>query len=100
MAKTKSNSETELVVAIQSLTEEVRVLRQVVDELREEVQWANRNPPEERAHLDGRRIRSCSLDPTSRDFTVNSVDKETVDRIRADVVTSNRLPRTQGKLFG
>ena len=99
MGKIKSNPEAELLLAIRSLTEEVQVLRQVVDELLEEVQWANHNPPSERAFTAGRRIWSCSLDPTSADFSVNSVDERIVEQLRDEVVASDRLPGKQGKLF-
>ncbi len=45
MVRTKSQPmpESELVTAVQVLTDEIRVLRDAVDELREEVNWANRN---------------------------------------------------------
>lgn len=99
MTRTKSNSEVELLLAIQSLTEEVQVLRQVVDELREEVQWVNHNPLDEQTSVRSRRIWSCSLDPTSPDFAVNSVDQETVEDLRQQAVAANRLPQSQGKLF-
>ena len=99
MATTKSSSEAELLLAIRSVTEEVQVLRQVVDELREEVQWANRNPPSERAFTGGDHTWNCSLDPASTDFPVNSVDKATVDRLRSEIVAGDRLPEKQGKLF-
>ena len=64
-----SESEDSIVAALDRMTEEVRVLRQVVDELREEIQWAARNvvgetPP----RLPTRRITSMPLDPTCDDF--------------------------------
>jgi len=78
----------------------VQVLRQVVDELREEVQWANQNLPNERSDFGDRQVCSCSLDPTSPNFTADSVDRQTVDKLRSNVATPMRLPREQGKLFG
>ena len=41
--RTQPSPESELADAVQMLAEELKVLRMVVDELREEVQWANQN---------------------------------------------------------
>lgn len=70
-SRTKSGpeSDTTIAAAIDRLTEEVRVLRQAVDELRQEVQWGVRNaldPPHERPPV--RRITSMPLDPCAEDF--------------------------------
>ena len=103
MAKTNDKStsaESDLVSAVTELTQEVAVLRMVIDELREELQWSNHNSRTEMHRLTGRRIQSCSLDPTARDFEVNTVDAATVERLRADVGRSNLTPGSQGKLFG
>ena len=103
MAKTNDKStstESELASAVRELTQEVAVLRMAIDELREEVQWNNHNSRTEIRPLIERRIQSCSLDPTARDFEVNTVDAATVERLRADVARSNFTPGSQGKLFG
>jgi hypothetical protein len=100
---TRSNSkpaaESEFLATVQLLTEEVKVLRQVVDELRSEVQWSNQNPVNKAGFLNGRRIHSCSLDPTSPDFTVNSVDDATVEKLRAELAGNHSVPGKQGELF-
>lgn len=73
MAKSRkaaaSETRDELAEVVEALTAEVRVLRQAVDELREEIQYATRNlidrpvPP-----LPHRRIVSMPLDPLADDF--------------------------------
>ncbi len=102
MVRTKSQltSESEFVTAVQMLTDELKVLRMVVDELREEVQWANQNYRDDSRVLIGRRIRSCSLDPTCPDFTVNTVDDATVEELRAELTPPDRgVSGKQGELF-
>jgi cell division septum initiation protein DivIVA len=68
----------EIVASIEALTEEVEVLRDAIDELREELQWAVRN---ERPL----RITSMSADPCAKDFRINAVPKETIDRLRRNL---------------
>ena len=82
--KTDSASvESELFETIKLLTDEVRLLRIVIDELREEVQYGNHNA--ESVPLPSRRIQSCSLDPASRDFAVNTVDEATIENLRSEL---------------
>ena len=79
-----------LLQAIEALTDEVRVLRQAVDDLTSEVQYANNNS------VDGDiarpsfaapfRLRSMSKDPAAENWTVNAVDESTVDRLRNQLV--------------
>jgi hypothetical protein len=95
----KTTTENAILDAIELLTEELKVLRIVVDELREEVQWNNQHPQLESDNFAGRRIVSCSLDPTRRDFQVNSVPTETVESLRAEVATSTSRVGKQGELF-
>lgn len=40
--------ESQLVDAVQTLTEEIRVMRMAIDELTEEVQWSNQNRSQSR----------------------------------------------------
>ena len=74
--------------AVDSLRDEVRLLRQVLDEMREELSWANNNaqdlPAGNGAVSTMQRITSMSANPTARDFQVNSVSDETVARLRED----------------
>ena len=97
--RTSPSSETELIDAVSLLTEELKILRIVIDELREEVQWENQNRDTESSRLTSRRIHSCSLDPTSRDFAVNSVSQETVEILRAELTPGHSQPGKQGELF-
>lgn len=58
--------------AIIGLRDEIKILRQVLDEVREELSWANNNAPDLLSQADARnamhRITSLPLDPTARDF--------------------------------
>ena len=58
--------------AIIDLRDEIKILRQVLDEVREELSWANNNAPDLLSQVDARnamhRITSLPLDPTARDF--------------------------------
>ena len=98
-SKSKPAAESELLDAVQLLTEEMKVLRQVVDELTIEIQGSNQNPVNEPGFLAGRRIHSCSLDPTSPDFAVNSVAGATVEKLRAELTGNHSVPGKQGELF-
>ncbi len=95
MSKT---SESELAEAISELTAQVLVLRNAVDELREEVQWSNHNAIE-RGLLRGRTIFSCSPDPTSPEFNVNDVDDETIEKLRSELPSISNCSSQQGELF-
>ena len=89
---------------IASLGEEIRILRQVLDEIREELSWAINNaqdlPDSIGAMSAYRRIASMSADPTARDFQVNTVDVATVSKLREEA-TQEASPRasTQASLF-
>lgn len=78
-----------LIDAVVRLTEEVRVLRQTIDELREDFQCAVTNG---RARYEPAepplQIVSMPLDPTARDFgqRINSVPNEVVQSLREEVV--------------
>ena len=98
--QTETSTTAELAHVVSQLTEEVKVLRMVIDELREEVQWNNQNARRDpRAHA-GRRIQSCSIDPTDPHFEVNSVDLATVERLRSDLIQPRTMAGKQGQLFG
>ena len=75
---------------ISALRDEVRLLRQVLDEIRAELFWANSNSldlPERAAATSAfRRVTSMSLDPTARDFQVNAVDPATVALLREEAL--------------
>ena len=98
-AKSLSHSESELAEAIHELTAQVQVLRNAVDELREEFQWSNHNTNSERTCIRNRIIRSCSLAPTSPDFTVNTVSEETVEKLRSELTPIRSCSSQQGELF-
>ncbi len=79
---------------VQSLADEVKVLRNAVDELREELQWANHNVFGGNRLLENRRVHSFSLDPPRLDFAVNTVEQGTVDELRSELA-STKNPSTQ-----
>lgn len=54
--KTSPSGEAELMDAVSLLAEELKVLRIVIDELREELQWRNQNHDPDPSFLTGRRI--------------------------------------------
>ena len=90
---------------IASLRDEIRLLRQVLDEVRAELSWVNNNahdlPPGAGAMAAFRRITSMSLDPTARDFQVNTVDEETIARLREEHASATPGPTesSQRSLF-
>ncbi len=90
---------------IASLRDEIRLLRQVLDEVRAELSWVNNNahdlPPGAGAMAAFRRITSMSLDPTARDFQVNTVDEETIARLRDEHASATTIPSesSQRSLF-
>ena len=71
---------------VASLKEQVELLRQVLDEVLVELTWANDNardlPAGTGAISAVRRLTSMSLDPTARDFQINSVPESTVSELR------------------
>lgn len=93
--------------AIQSLTEEVRVLRMAVDDLCGELQWANCNPPQASdGHEQLRRptpllVTSLPIDPAAPGWKINAVDQATIQRLRQEAVArSARSPNaSQQQLF-
>ena len=97
--RTQPSPESELADAVQMLAEELKVLRLVVDELREELQWANQNYHDDSPWLAGPRIQSCSLDPTCSDFAVNTVDEATVEQLRSELTPTRSVSGKQGALF-
>jgi hypothetical protein len=79
---------------IASLRDEVRLLRQVLDELREELSWANNNAIDPLSQVRPVRITSMSLDPTSPDFQVNTVDEATIARLRDEHASTQSSQRS------
>ena len=79
---------------IASLRDEVRLLRQVLDELREELSWANNNAIDPLPQVRPVRITSMSLDPTAPDFQVNTVDEETIAKLRDEHASNESSQRS------
>jgi hypothetical protein len=63
------------------------------------VQWANHNQHGESRFLTGHRMQSSFLDSMSPDFAVNTVDQETIEKLRADLIPICNVPGEQGELF-
>ena len=75
---------------VRKLREEVQVLRDVLSEVHEELQWAVRNgllPHDVAAPM--RRITSMPLDPEAPDFAerINAIPTEQVEALRSSVAT-------------
>lgn len=94
----------ELAASVEALAAEVRVLREAIDELREEIQYATNNlfdrpePP-----LPHRRITSMPQDPTANNFG-ERLNAYTSDELPADDAserTDSDTPpdRPAGRLF-
>ena len=84
-------TERELTESIDRLRQEVEVLRIVVDELREELQYLVRNPGENHVakSIERLRVTSLPLDPAADDFEerVNAVPEKTVAELRTATPT-------------
>ena len=90
----------ELVDAVTQLAGEVKVLINALDELREKVQWSNRNSVD--ADFLGRnrfRLTSMSLDPTAKDWRVNGVDESVVEQLRNELSPPDKSGTSQTSLF-
>ena len=95
----------DLSTAVAALTDEVRVLRQAIDDLREEIQYATNNLLDRSAPpLPHRRIVSMPLDPTADDFAkrLNAVTPDDLppegDATQTPNADSDR-PASSGRLF-
>jgi len=77
-----------ILVTLDRLCEELAVIRQVLDEVRSELQWANQNRPDSGYPSESsRRITSMPLDPTATDWA------ERVNRLSpADLPSDERKP--------
>jgi hypothetical protein len=82
----------ELAESVDRLTAELRVIRDVLDDLRTELQYVVRNPGENRVveSMERLRMTSLPLDPTVEDFKqrVNAVPEATVAELRMAAETT------------
>jgi len=109
MGKTRSidGQDAKLIESIDRLRQEVEVLRNAVDDLREELRYLVRNPGESCVTETIKRLHvtSLPLDPSDDDFglRINAVPAETVAELRTSAETiqeENRGPATsQRDLF-
>jgi hypothetical protein len=99
MTRNRSHTDAEDSIAssLDRLREELTVVRQVLDDIREELEWANRNRSEPTpSPLLPRRITSMPLDPCAADWA------ERLNRYSAaDIVDETAEPsaKQQGELF-
>jgi len=94
-ARSRVDSDVPLAAALDRLREELAVVREILDEIRDELQWANRNQGEtERCSLMPLRITSMPLDPAALDWEIN---RFTAADLPAEV--RDPTPRQQGELF-
>lgn len=95
--RTSTDSDDSIAAALDRLREELAVVRQVLDEIREELEWSNRNPPDrEFGAATYRRITSFPLDPCAPDWA-ESVNQYSAADLPAEADDS--APRQQGQLF-
>lgn len=104
MSKSKDDGQAqqELLDEVRRLADEIRMLRESIDELTVEIQWANRN-----SSADGEsrtrpiRVTSMPLDPTAERFELNQVDDATVEQLRAEAgqADSEATTGAQQRLF-
>jgi len=66
--------------AIEALTEQLQVVEDVLDEIRTELQWHNNNV---RSGIF--QLTSMSLDPAAKEFKVNAVPVETIQRLQKEL---------------
>lgn len=93
----ETTSEDSLAEALDRLREELAIIRQVLDEIASELQWANRNrEPSGDSGGPIRRITSMPLDPTAPDWA------ERLNQFSADDLPCADVPPTpfqSGRLF-
>ncbi len=95
------NLAAELISAIGQLTERIHVLQQAVDDVQQELHWANNNAQRRMGFGPQRRITSVPLDPAARQCSapVNAVDTDTIKQRRSDVTTASSPSTSQSRLF-
>jgi hypothetical protein len=86
--------EDQLLATIRELSQEVRVLREAVDELREELQWSNRNPLPHNPPSSRFVLTSMPLDPAAEDWEINRLTANDLPEEH-----SQNAPRSQTSLF-
>ena len=88
-------SDENLADEVSALREQVALLRQGLDEVLVELSWANDNARDLPAGTGvmsvARRLTSMSLNPTARDFQVNSVPESTVVELREEASQKGAL---------
>lgn len=98
--RSPTDSEDSIADALDRLREELTVVRQVLDEIQQELEWANRNSPDrEPVAATYRRITSFPLDPCAPDWA-ERVNKYSAADLPADPADAgDSTPRQQGQLF-
>jgi hypothetical protein len=96
---TSPSPEPELLTVIRKLTDEVRVLRNAVDELREAVQWGNHNRDDYSPSLAHRSIQDCWLDSMRAGGAENLPDESASEQEQAELTKIHGMSRSQGELF-
>ena len=89
----------QLTECVAELSEQIEALISEVDELRDELQWRNRNARfDECGCSTPFRLTSMSLDPVADDFRINRVDESTIEQLcrKAGAASGSE---SQGSLF-
>ena len=104
--QTNATTPDPLAESVDRLTEELQVIRNVLDDLRTELQYLVRNPGEYRTAepIERFRVTSLPLDAAAEDFEerVNAVPEETVAELRTEAEATQKKkpgPASQRGLF-
>jgi len=95
----------ELISAVHELRDELRVVRQVIDELREVVDYLSRNPVDDRWRMTGNLpVSSMPADPCADDFgdRLNAVPSEQREAMRQELsgaISHSATAESQRDLF-
>lgn len=100
MSQSKDDRIEQLSEVVSQLAGELQILVNALDELREEVQWANRNSADPVLSQGPRfRLTSLPLDPGTKDWQLNRVDEATIKKLRTELPSAGKPGASQSRLF-
>jgi hypothetical protein len=102
MKRTDSHVDSPNAIAqvLDRLREEFAIVHEVLDDIRDELQWANRNLADPVLSRDQRfRLTSMPLDPGAKDWQLNRVDEATMEKLRTELPSASKPGVSQSRLF-